>query len=272
MTPYDAAMLGVVVAGMIWGAWRGITWQVASIASLVLGYSVAHPLSAQLAPHFPGEPVVARALAMLAIYAAVSCGVFLVAWLIRTTLRQLRFEAFDRHLGMVLGGLEGALLGMVGTLFVTSLAPQTREPIFHSTSGRVVAHVMDTVGPVLPGEIRTAIMPSWAHVAAVADPGPGRDDDAAEARPVSTGSVDRNDRRWDGRRAPEAARDGNADGPGLVQGVGQALEQAIDKGDASTLRDAVKQGRSRLGKAVGEAVEREINRVGDADGRNPDRR
>src|SRR3954452_13867442 len=98
MTVYDAAMIVLVVAGMVWGAWRGITWQLASIASLVLGYSVAHPLSEQLAPQFPGEPVVARALAMLVIYAAVSGGIFLAAWIVRATLRRLKFEAFDRHL------------------------------------------------------------------------------------------------------------------------------------------------------------------------------
>ena len=109
MTIYDAAMVVLVLAGMVWGAWRGITWQLASIASLILGYSVAQPLSGQLAPQFPGEPIVARSLAMLAVYVAVSGGVFLVAWVVRATLRQLRFEAFDRHLGMVLGGLEGAL-------------------------------------------------------------------------------------------------------------------------------------------------------------------
>ena len=72
MTYYDVVMAGLVVAGMVWGAWRGITWQVASIASLVLGYSVSHTLSGQLAPQLPGEPVVARALAMLVIYVAVS--------------------------------------------------------------------------------------------------------------------------------------------------------------------------------------------------------
>ena len=50
-----------------------------------LGYMVSHQLSAQLAPHFPGDPVVARALAMMAIYAAVSGGVFLAAWMFRST-------------------------------------------------------------------------------------------------------------------------------------------------------------------------------------------
>src|SRR5262249_3197656 len=154
MTSYDAAMVGVVIAGMVWGAIRGITWQIASIASLVLGYLVAFPLSAQLAPHFPGEPAVARALALLAPYAGVSgCGV-MSARVGRATLRRPRFEAFDRHLGMLLGGLEGAILGLIVTFFVVSLAPQARSPIFSSPSGRVVCRVLDVIEPILPGEIR----------------------------------------------------------------------------------------------------------------------
>jgi membrane protein required for colicin V production len=161
MTVYDALMVGLVIAGMVWGAWRGIIWQVASISSLVLGYAVAHQLSPQLAPHFPGEPVVARAEAMLAIYAAVSGGIFLGAWLIRSTLRKLRFEAFDRHLGMIMGGIEGALLGLVATLFVVSLDQPLRAPIFASPTGQIVCRVMNSVGPVLPTEARDALAPFW---------------------------------------------------------------------------------------------------------------
>jgi len=162
MTIYDAAMAGIVVLGMVWGAWRGITWQLASFASLILGYSVAHTSSPQLASRFPGEPAVARALAMLVIYAAVSMGVFLAAWIVRSTLRQWKFEAFDRHLGMVLGGIEGAILGMIATLFVVSLAPQTPTAIFTSPAGRIVGQVMNGVGPVLPGEVRQVLAPFWA--------------------------------------------------------------------------------------------------------------
>jgi uncharacterized membrane protein required for colicin V production len=163
LTIYDAAMVGVLVAGMIWGAWRGVTWQLASIASLVLGYMVSHQLSVQLAPHFPGDPVVSRALAMMAVYAGVSGGVFLVAWAFRAVLKRMKFEAFDRHLGMLLGGMEGALLGILATFFVVSLAPSTREPIFSSPSGKVVGSVMNAVGPVLPSEAREALGPFIAE-------------------------------------------------------------------------------------------------------------
>lgn len=179
MTIYDAAMAGVIVLGMIWGAWRGITWQLASIASLVLGYSVSHPLSAQLAPKFPGDPTVSRALAMLTIYAGVSAGVFLVAWVVRATLRRMKFEAFDRHLGMVLGGLEGALLGLVATLFVVSLAPTSRDPIFASPSGKVAARVMAALGPILPAEARDILNPFVDP--SRADESRRRDDEIREA-------------------------------------------------------------------------------------------
>ena len=165
MTLYDAAMVGLIAAGMVWGLFRGIVWQIASIASLFLGYFGAHTLSPQIVQYFPGEPVVARSLAMLALYVGISAGVFLVAWLVRATLKKMKFEAFDRHLGMLMGGVEGALLGLVLTLFVVSLAPKTREPIFTSPSGKVVGALMSAVGPVLPEEARKVLSPFWTSPA-----------------------------------------------------------------------------------------------------------
>jgi membrane protein required for colicin V production len=159
LTIYDAVMAVVILGGMVWGALRGVTWQVASMASLVLGYTAARQFSPSLAPHLPGDPNISRVLAMLAIYTGVSAGVYQVAWVIRSTLEKLKFEAFDRHMGMVLGGIEGALLGLVVTFFVTSLAPSSREPIFSSPSGKLVGRTMNALGPVLPSEAREALAP-----------------------------------------------------------------------------------------------------------------
>jgi uncharacterized membrane protein required for colicin V production len=292
MTPYDMAMAGVIIAGMVWGAIRGITWQVASIASLVLGYLFAHPLSASLAPHFPGEPVVARALAMLAVYVAVSGGVFFGAWLVRTTLSRMKFEAYDRHLGMLLGGLEGALLGIVVTLFVASFAPQTRGPIFQSPSGKVVGRLMDAVGPVLPAEVRSAITPFWPHHA---DPEwvAGRDEeddrgwDRNRSRTLEIGRGPADDRRWDGTpqdgrrrgsRASEEPREerkpiwgrsrddrraSDDEGDGLIGRAGEALEESIETGDTSSFKELYQEGKSRFGKAAGDALERKIKQLGE---------
>jgi membrane protein required for colicin V production len=238
MTLYDAAMAVVVVLGMVWGAWRGLTWQVASLASLVIGYSVASSCSAELAAHFPGEPIVARALAMLVLYALTSGAIFGLAWMIRTTLRKLRFEAYDRHLGMVLGGLEGAFLGVVVTFFVVSLAPQSRGPIFASPSGRVVGQVMAAVGPALPGEVRDVLAPFWS--------GAGQGGSAPVAR-----------------ADPAAAIEGELDG--LRKSAGRALGDAIGSGDPAPFRGLIDEGRDALGRTL----DTQIQQMSQRDGRAP---
>jgi uncharacterized membrane protein required for colicin V production len=211
MTPYDFAMVGIVIAGMIWGAIRGITWQIASIASLILGYAVAMPLSAQLAPKFPGEPVVARGLALLAVYVAVSGGVFLVAWLIRATLRQWKFEDFDRHLGMILGGLEGALLGLVATVVVVSVSPTARHSIMTSYSGKVVSTILNTAQPALPTEVRTVLAKYWNPAAeeatAVADQEPTEPPKADGSIKQTEGSVLRGALQKQGARIGQEVAD-----------------------------------------------------------------
>lgn len=161
MTPYDVAMIVAVVGGMFWGAWKGITWQVATIASLVLGYVGAMPISARIAPSIPLEPLVARGIAMVISYVLVSLGVFLVAWSIRATLRRWKFEAYDRHLGMLLGGLEGAMAGLIATVMALSVVPQWREPIVNSPTGHVVDRLLEAAKPALPSELRERLEPFW---------------------------------------------------------------------------------------------------------------
>jgi uncharacterized membrane protein required for colicin V production len=182
MTAYDGAMIGLVVAGMIWGSIRGFSWQIASIGSLVLGYFCAHQVSAYILPFLalyqPGDPAIQRGGSMFLAYLVISGGAFLAAWSARATLRKMKFEAFDRHLGVLLGGIEGALLGLIGTLFVVSLAPKARQPIFSSHAGHVVARVMDAAGPILPDEVRKVITPYWGGVPIADSPRPSVADDA----------------------------------------------------------------------------------------------
>jgi membrane protein required for colicin V production len=284
MSPYDLAMIGVVIAGMIWGALRGITWQLASMASLVLGYAVSFPMSSQLAPHFPGEPIVARALAMLTLYVAVSGGIFLAAWSIRAILRKWQFEAYDRHLGMVLGGLEGAILGTVVTVFVISLAPKTREPILDSTAGKVVGGFLDAVGPVLPGEIRTSLAKHWdmkkaddSLASALADDIRSSLKQAGEplTEPEPGGAVaaieeDVQGLVREGAAALSNAANSEKSDPSLVKSVLKRENErssrravANDPSGPSTVKGLLKQGGARIGAAISDTISDEIDKFGE---------
>lgn len=269
MTYYDVAMVCMVIAGMVWGAWRGITWQVASIASLVLGYTVSQTLSSQLAPQLPGDPVVARAVAMMIIYVAVSGGVFLAAWIVRTTLRKLQFEAYDRHLGMVLGGLEGTLLGMLATLFVVSLAPQTREPIFTSPTGRVVGQVMAALGPVLPSEARSVLAPFWngsgeAGTLAGETETETETEIAPRTAPELVSEPGRSPTRREAARETDRLGETDRDRPA---NSGQSL--------TSALTDLVEQEEAKLGRAIVDTAQKQLQQqlgTDGADGRAVKRR
>jgi membrane protein required for colicin V production len=225
MTIYDALMLGIVVLGVIWGAWRGLISQVASLSSLILGYVIAEPASVHLAPYIPAEPIVARVSAMLIVYVMATIGIFFIAGLIRALIKTLRLGAVDRQLGMMLGAIEGAVIGLVCTLFVVSLAPDSREPIFASPTGRIVGRLMDSVGPALPDEARDVLSPFWdpdwqpgkGLLATFGQPGttnreaPPDDDDTLDARgdrpTFEDESTTRRERRGISRRGEQGESD-----------------------------------------------------------------
>ncbi len=64
---YDLAMLGVILIATILGAWKGMAWQLAALASIVVSYVVALRASEPLAIHFGDEAPWNRCLAMMVI-------------------------------------------------------------------------------------------------------------------------------------------------------------------------------------------------------------
>lgn len=275
MTTYDAVMAGIILLGMVFGFLRGATWQVAGITSIVLGYVLAHPLSAMLAPHFPGEALVARGASMAAIYAAVSSGVFLAAWGVRATLRKMQFEAYDRHLGMILGGIEGAMLGTVVTLFVTSLVPATRSEIFGSITGHGVCRVLTAMGPVLPDEFRTALCPYLEKSGAMAEVAAIRDNATFGADPADGGAADAG-ATADGPPASDLSTD---ETPVVAASRAPAGSQAVARapvvtthpapapattaaeaarGEDGSLDGLIERGEERIGRAIADGA---VNRV-----------
>jgi membrane protein required for colicin V production len=272
MTTYDAAMVIVVVLGMIRGAWRGFTWQVASLTSLVLGYISAHTSSSMVAAYLPGDPEVQRVLAMSVIYVAVSGGIFAIAWMIRGTLRKLRFEAYDRHLGMLLGGLEGMGVGMLATLMVVSLAPAARQPIFSSTAGHIVGAAMNSLGPVLPGEVRRVLAPHWERVSADAlashEPADDSGDIALSTR--SQGAAGASPRLPDLHEAQGAAGSGLSALPALEPASEE--DQAVHRASGSPRSDSQPSGENAQGVlGLDEVLERGTRELRDAFSESIDR-
>jgi membrane protein required for colicin V production len=72
MQSYDLIMVLVLVAATVFGFWKGMAWQIASLASLVVSYFAALRFSGQLAPMFGDHAPLNRFIAMFAIYIGTS--------------------------------------------------------------------------------------------------------------------------------------------------------------------------------------------------------
>lgn len=159
MNWYDIAMLTVLVGATVFGAWKGMAWQAASLASLVLSYFVALRFSESLAPVFGDNAPWNRFIAMLVLYLATGAAVWLAFRLVAGILDKIRLRDFDRQIGAIFGLLKGVLLCLAITFFALALSPDLREHILQSRSGRAMAVLLDKSDAIIPSELHEVLDP-----------------------------------------------------------------------------------------------------------------
>lgn len=160
MQPYDVFMLIVLAAAILWGAWKGLAWQVASLASIALSYFVALNFRQHLAGVINASPPWNIFLAMLILF----LGTGLVVWvgfnLLSELIERVKLKEFDRQLGALFGAAKGVLLCVLITLFaVTLLGDAQRQAICNSRSGYYIAVLLDRADAVIPQELHQVLDP-----------------------------------------------------------------------------------------------------------------
>ncbi|MEX0586529.1 MAG: CvpA family protein, partial [Pirellulales bacterium] len=132
---YDILMVGVLAGATVFGAWKGLAWQAASIASLIVSYFAALRFRDVIAPYVHAEAPWNRFGAMLIIFVAVSLAIWLVFRYVSDAIDRVKLREFDRQLGALVGLAKGVLFCVVITFFAITLAETAREPILKSKSG-----------------------------------------------------------------------------------------------------------------------------------------
>jgi membrane protein required for colicin V production len=154
MQTYDIIMLVVLVAATLFGVWKGMAWQAASLASLVLSAVVAVRFSNALAPMFGKEEPWNRFLAMFVLYLATALAIWLIFRFVSKLIDRVKLKDFDRQLGALFGLIKGALLCIVITFFAVTLWENTRQMVLQSYSGHAIAEITHHAGPLLPEDVR----------------------------------------------------------------------------------------------------------------------
>ncbi len=160
MSIYDIAMI-IIFLGAIWfGYWKGLAWQVASIAAIFLSYFVAVTFPDAITPYISAEAPFNRFAAMLILFVGTSLIVWTIFASISKSLKKMELKGFDRQAGALLGAFKGAILCMVVTMFsVSLLGEKARDSIHQSKTGYYVVRGIDQLSSIAPTELAQFIHP-----------------------------------------------------------------------------------------------------------------
>ncbi len=160
MQGYDILMLIVLVAAVVWGAWKGFAWQVASLGSMIASYIVALTFRQQVAQFIDASPPWNMFVSMLILFLGTSLVVWLGFNLVAEVIEKVKLKEFDRQIGAIFGLAKGVLLCVLITLFaVTLLSEPQRQAICNSKSGYYIAVLLDKADGVIPGELHQVLDP-----------------------------------------------------------------------------------------------------------------
>lgn len=153
MAALDWIALAVVAFSLLTGIWRGLIFEVLSLAGWLLAFWAAYAWSAELALHLPmGESREAwrLAVAFVIIFLGVVFVVGLVAALLRKLLAFIGLGPLDRALGALFGVARGLLL-LLALAVVLRLVGFDQEPWWRESRSSVwLAQGLEAVEPWLP--------------------------------------------------------------------------------------------------------------------------
>ena len=172
MQTYDLLMLLVLGAATMFGFWKGMAWQVASLASLIVSYIVANRFADQLAPMISDHAPWNYCVAMLAIYIATSFVIWTLFRLVSGMIDRVKLDGFDHQIGALIGFAKGVLLTILITFFAVSILPQQqKDMIIASRTGEYIVRILEKTHTVVPPEVQDIIHPLVEKIEQRLDPG-----------------------------------------------------------------------------------------------------
>lgn len=153
MTWLDYGVLCVVVASLIWGAWRGLVREIISILGWIIAFLAANLFAGPLGETMP-ESIPSPELRVLVAFLVVFVGALAVAALLGLVLSKfvhaMGLGGLDRTLGSLFGIARGALI-VIAFALLAGLTALPQQPLWRdSVAGAPLAQAALAVKPWLP--------------------------------------------------------------------------------------------------------------------------
>lgn len=241
MQAYDIFMIAVLTIATVFGAMKGLAWQIASLTSIVASYFVSLRFSERVAPLFHAQAPWNRFLAMLVLYVLSSLAVWLLFRVVAGAIDRVKLKDFDRQIGALFGAVKGVLLCVAITFFAVTLSANAREAVLKSKSGTYIAKLLDKADGVMPAELHEVLDPYMDKLERGLDPNEPNGATADEAddlrdrfRRSATDAVSRSvedswNRQFSAPEAGEALPDARRFGSGFARDAANRSSDSDDE-------------------------------------------
>ncbi|MCF8155766.1 MAG: CvpA family protein [Rhodoferax sp.] len=155
MPTLDWLFLAVLLISLVVGAWRGLVYELLSVANWIAAFVLAQwfaPTAAQWLPMANATEVVRYATGFVLVFVLSLFAGGLLALLISKLVAAVGLRPVDRVLGAAFGLVRGAILLLAFTV-VFSMTPMVKGPLWQESVGAGIATVaLQGLKPVLPLE------------------------------------------------------------------------------------------------------------------------
>ena len=163
MHALDWIFLVVLGASLLIGAWRGLIFELFSLAGWVAAFFAAQWFAADVGQRLPvagGEGALSYAAGFAVVFVIAVFVFGLVAWLAKKMIEAIGLRPADRSMGALFGLVRGGVLLLVVAVIV-GLTPLRHEAWWKESQGAyVLTQVLESLRPALPQEFGS-LLPSW---------------------------------------------------------------------------------------------------------------
>lgn len=146
-------LLTVLLLSVLLGAWRGLVYEVLSVASWVAAFVLAQAYADEVALMLPLDslsPPLQLAAGFLVVFIAVAFAGGLLAWLVKKLVASVGLRPVDRILGSAFGLARGVVM-LLAFAVVVSMSPMRDAQWWQaSAGGDVLVATLHALKPLLP--------------------------------------------------------------------------------------------------------------------------
>lgn len=168
MSWVDIALLALLAISIVLGAWRGLVFEVMTIAGWLVAYVAAPFVAPWVITLLPAEklgPTLLQALGLVLGFLVVLLVWGLIAKLIRALIHATPLSIVDRLGGAAFGVLRAVLLGLLVAVLVGMTPAVDADPWTQSRLAPWLQAALTQVKPLLPATLHDYLPPEPPQVA-----------------------------------------------------------------------------------------------------------